>query len=90
MVNLKTFNRPTARPTPFPYLGIQWHLGKAESKPGKETWAVWRFSPNSAAVLAFSKKDLQTISRRVLLACSNSTQRESRWVSAWTFCWTVK
>ena len=64
---LQTFDRPTARPTPLPYLGnFNEHLGKAESKPCKETWAVWGFNPNSAKLLAFQKKHINDIATRLV------------------------
>jgi hypothetical protein len=64
---LQTFNRPTAQPRPISYLGnFNERIGKAESKPCKETWAVWGFNPNSAKLLDFQKKHINDIATRLV------------------------
>jgi hypothetical protein len=41
-------------------------IGKAESKPCKETWAVWGFNPNSEKLLDFQKNHIKDIWTRLV------------------------
>jgi hypothetical protein len=64
---LQTFSRPTAQPISIGYLGnFNERLGKDESKPCKETWAVWGFNKNSAKLLDFQKKHIKDIATHLV------------------------
>ncbi len=64
---LRTFNRPTGQPTPTGYLGnFNEHMGKAESKPCKEIWAVPGFKPSSSELLDFQKQHVKDIATHIV------------------------
>jgi outer membrane protein OmpA-like peptidoglycan-associated protein len=74
---LQTFNRPTGQPTPTGYLGnFNEHMGKAESKPCKEIWAVWGFKPSSSELLDFQKQHIKDIATRIVSLLQGDLKRK--------------
>jgi hypothetical protein len=64
---LQTFNRPTGQPTPTGYLrNFNEHMGKTESEPCKEIWAVPGFKPRSSELLDFQKRHINDIATRIV------------------------
>src|SRR4029077_10847150 len=64
---LQTFNRPRGQPTPNGYLGnFNEHMGKTESEPCKQIWAVPGFKPRSSELLDFQKRHINDIATRIV------------------------